>query len=188
MPARIFFIDHLCPTVYSPPKSLGFLVLLRVWSMVLELIGFAPTLPNRQRQYKVHWSKITEYRTVNISSFFLGKEIRELKLLYKISIDTSIELHWKTRHCECITTSKQNYFYIPRFVDGHVYRHDYVEKLNLWVARGENTLKIPQPILVQNSKGKFENLVAKSLGYGFRLDSFFPDSSGGEYTVPPWGE
>ena len=36
--------------------------------------------------------------------------------------------------------------------------------------------------LVLNSKGKNENWFAKSLGYGFGVDSFFPGSWGG-FTV-----
>ena len=44
-------------------------------------------------------------------------------------------------------------------------------------------MKITTTHLVQNSKGKYKIWVAKSLGYGFRVDSFFPDSWGGEFTV-----
>ena len=49
----------------------------------------------------------------------------------------------------------------------------------------ENTLKLPQHILVQNSKGELKNYVAKILGYYFRVDSLFPGSWGGEFTVYP---
>ena len=44
-------------------------------------------------------------------------------------------------------------------------------------------MKTTTTYLVQDSKGKYENWAAKSLGYGFRVDSFFPGSWGGEFTV-----
>ena len=40
-------------------------------------------------------------------------------------------------------------------------------------------MKTTTTYLVQDSKGKYENWAAKSLGYGFRVDSFFPGSWGG---------
>ena len=64
-------------------------------------------------------------------------------------------------------------------------RHNHNTKESLFhVLFLQKTLKkLPQHVLVHDSKGKFENGVAKSLGYGFELESFFPDSWGGEFTV-----